>query len=399
LTKGMTDYRAGRYAEAVTWVGRTPPRVGGVHFDATGFAVLALAQHCLGRAKEARTALGSAQAILAENMPDPGAGRPFGGDWHDWLHARILCREAEALLPPDGAAAPFQRGAARSRQGKTAEAAAAYQEAIRVRPDWAEAHYYLGRAYHQLGEREQSIAEYSRAIELAPNFTLACQDRGAAYAALGEWDKAAADYAKVLAQYPDDVLVRYCQALARLGAGDRTEYRSACATMLKRFGETDNSEVAHWVAWTSVLAPDATEEWDRLVKVGETAVRSGTQRHAFTTTLGAALYRAGRFREAIQRLDEASAAWEQAASNPAMSSPAYTWFFLAMAHKRSGHPEEARRWLDKAIRWMEQETQRKDLTWNRGLTLLLLRREAEALLGIKDEKGAHQDKKDTKKNP
>jgi hypothetical protein len=74
------------------------PQPGGVHLDAQGFAVLALAQHRLGRSKEACAALGSVQAILAENMPDPRADRPFGWDWHDWLFARILCPEAESLL-------------------------------------------------------------------------------------------------------------------------------------------------------------------------------------------------------------------------------------------------------------------------------------------------------------
>jgi hypothetical protein len=31
-------------------------------------------------------------------MPDPAKGRNFGGDWHDWLHAQILYREAEVLM-------------------------------------------------------------------------------------------------------------------------------------------------------------------------------------------------------------------------------------------------------------------------------------------------------------
>jgi hypothetical protein len=30
-------------------------------------------------------------------------GETFGDDWHDWLHARILCREAEKLLAERGA--------------------------------------------------------------------------------------------------------------------------------------------------------------------------------------------------------------------------------------------------------------------------------------------------------
>jgi hypothetical protein len=31
-------------------------------------------------------------------MPKIEEGQAFGDDWHDWLHAQILCREAERLL-------------------------------------------------------------------------------------------------------------------------------------------------------------------------------------------------------------------------------------------------------------------------------------------------------------
>jgi hypothetical protein len=51
-----------------------------------------------------------------------------------------------------------------------------------------------------------------------------------------------------------------------------------------------------------------------------------------------------------------------------------------MAHQRAGHAAEARQWLDKAIRQMEQDIQAADLMWNRRLTLQLLRREAESLV-------------------
>jgi serine/threonine protein kinase/WD40 repeat protein len=121
LAKGLAEYRAGHYTAAVDWLNRFSPRVEGEHRDATAFAVLAMAKHRLGLApgaerarlaKEARAALGHAQAILASNMPDPKKDRPYGRDFHDWLHAQILVHEAERLLPPDGARATFQRGAA-----------------------------------------------------------------------------------------------------------------------------------------------------------------------------------------------------------------------------------------------------------------------------------------------
>jgi hypothetical protein len=100
FVKGLAEYRAGRHAEAVKWLERFEPHADGVHVDASAFAVLAMAQHSLGQKQKAGAMLKSAQAIFAEKMPDPAAGRPFDNMWQDWLHCQILLREAEALLKP-----------------------------------------------------------------------------------------------------------------------------------------------------------------------------------------------------------------------------------------------------------------------------------------------------------
>ncbi|HVX13048.1 MAG TPA: serine/threonine-protein kinase [Pirellulales bacterium] len=98
MAKGLADYRAGRYAEAITWMVRSGPNANGGNWDATKFAVLAMSRHRLGQIDEAQSALASAKACLAK-MPDLAKGQLFGaGTWHDWLHAQILYREAEVLL-------------------------------------------------------------------------------------------------------------------------------------------------------------------------------------------------------------------------------------------------------------------------------------------------------------
>ena len=289
----------------------------------------------------------------------------FDGYWPFWLCARILCEEAERLQGTDGAAAPFQRGAALSRQGKAAKAADEFREAIRLRPDWAEAHFNLGLAH----------------------------------ATLGQWDKAVGGYSKGIRLFPDDVNVRYWHALACLGAGDLSGYRSACVKLLEHFGQTDKPDVAHWVAWTIVLVPDAVKDWDRPVQLAETAVRSDSESYVFLDSLGASLYRAGRFEQALQRLEEANAALAKTGQSARLSSPAYTWFFLAMIHQRLGHPEDGRKWLDKAIKQMEEEVKDPGVRWNRRLTLQLLRRETESLLGVEEKEMTHTETGDTKNKP
>ena len=57
-----------------------------------------MSEHGLGRAQEAPASLAKAKAILAK-MPDPAKGQPFdAGNWHDWVHAQVLCHEAEELM-------------------------------------------------------------------------------------------------------------------------------------------------------------------------------------------------------------------------------------------------------------------------------------------------------------
>jgi hypothetical protein len=98
FVKGLAQYRAGRHAEAVKWIGRMGPDARGDQIDASGFAVRAMAQHRLGQNEKARAALHSGQVIVAGKMPDSGDDRPFDGMWQDWLHSQILLREAEALV-------------------------------------------------------------------------------------------------------------------------------------------------------------------------------------------------------------------------------------------------------------------------------------------------------------
>ncbi len=87
-----------------------------------------------------------------------------------------------------------------------------------------------------------------------------------------------------------------------------------------------------------------------------------------TAVRGSVLYRAGRFEEAIQRLN-------------ANTDILNNWLFLAMAHHRLGHAAEARQWLDKMIQWeAKQKADAKPLEWQHRVGLEILRREAQELI-------------------
>jgi tetratricopeptide (TPR) repeat protein len=97
--KALAELRAGRHEQAAAWLRRRALYADGDHYDAGGFAAMAMAQHGLGQTNEAVKTLAKAKAIIARDMPDPAKGKPFRYfDWHHWLHAQILCREAAELL-------------------------------------------------------------------------------------------------------------------------------------------------------------------------------------------------------------------------------------------------------------------------------------------------------------
>ena len=98
VTTGLVNYRAGRFGPAAEIVTRSASLTEGSNRAAQAFAILAMAQHRLGKVDDARTALTNAQQIISTKMPKIEKGETFGDDWHDWLQAQILAREAEELL-------------------------------------------------------------------------------------------------------------------------------------------------------------------------------------------------------------------------------------------------------------------------------------------------------------
>ncbi|MFI5458497.1 MAG: tetratricopeptide repeat protein [Isosphaerales bacterium] len=126
------------------------------------------------------------------------------------------------------------------------------------------------------------------------------------------------------------------------------------------------------------MAPIEVDDVRAVLALAEVQQKAQPQAADAVRNLGRTLYRAGRFPDAVQRLDEALTL-QKAGDFPTFFDLA----FLAMAHHRLGHQDQARRFLADAEKVLEQvETPgSKPLPWYARVSLKRLKKEAESLVG------------------
>jgi class 3 adenylate cyclase/tetratricopeptide (TPR) repeat protein len=247
------------------------------------------------------------------------------------------------------------------------------------------------------GRWTDAVRDFSRAIAMDPpgsgNWAaFARRGRADAYATGGQWQKAKEDYIQVVARDPSDLTSCYRCALVLLASGDLDAYRSACAGMLEHYRATParNAWSATTVAWTCVLGPKSAGNPETPAALAREAASHdgfGSQAAA-SRTLGAALYRAGHFEEAVPRLLEAFRLGEVSLrrhSDEGLAKVECTALFLSMAYCRLGRKDLARAWFEAA---RPGENPFAPQLWDHRLEVELLRREAEALLRARPALGS-----------
>jgi eukaryotic-like serine/threonine-protein kinase len=95
FAKGLAEYRQGHYTNAVEFLKRVLPLDVGGPGRTKAYLVLAMAQWELGQREQSHDSLAEAEDLVKRKLPQAG---PLGEDWHEWLSARVLMREAETLL-------------------------------------------------------------------------------------------------------------------------------------------------------------------------------------------------------------------------------------------------------------------------------------------------------------
>jgi tetratricopeptide (TPR) repeat protein len=129
---------------------------------------------------------------------------------------------------------------------------------------------------------------------------------------------------------------------------DRSCHDAAAKLYLKvlRYRPSD-AAANNGLAWILLTHPDPKRrDTSEAVRRARQAVRAAAKVHNFHNTLGVAYYRAGNWKNAVASLRQ---------SLRLGGVNAYNWFFLAMACRRLGEAEQARRWYEKAEQWRKQQ--------------------------------------------
>jgi WD40 repeat protein/serine/threonine protein kinase/tetratricopeptide (TPR) repeat protein len=228
------------------------------------------------------------------------------------------------------------------------------------------------RAWMQRGRWETAEAAFDEVVRARPYNATSWLGRGELHMARGQLERAATDFAGAIRVQPDNPRLHYFHILSLLNQGGRSGLQPAYSDLLARYGGAANPSTANTVAWSCALVRDVVADRETPVRLAEAALASfpPDQKPVVMNTLGATLYRAGRFQEAISRLEEGI-------QKRGGESLPQDWAFLALAHHQLGHHAEAHSWLDRLRAYPPNKSD--GAYWNE-LEIRLLRREAEAMI-------------------
>jgi Flp pilus assembly protein TadD len=233
-------------------------------------------------------------------------------------------------------------------------------------------------------ERRAWQALWSKVTSLAARDPYALFARARDHIARREWKDVTECYREglELEEPLDGGEAWFDYAAAQLLSGDRPGYHRTCALMLER-GEKTPRLRPYLVARAGTLAPDPSDDLERLHELSRPDLLKAETSFWSLTEQGAMAIRMGQFQLAVRPLELSL----RADGRPGRA--VLNWLWLALAYQKLGKDEEARRWLDMATGWLDQQEGRmpEDTSYsNLGLhrhnwiEAHVLRHEAEALL-------------------
>jgi tetratricopeptide (TPR) repeat protein len=185
--------------------------------------------------------------------------------------------------------------------------------------------------------------------------------------ALGQWEQLSETHPELKAL--QSIRSTTLEGLACvLSQGGQSERAAEIYDQLLRIN-SGSAAACNNLAWFLATCPDKDlRNPDRAVEFAQKAVELAPKDGSNWNTLGVAQYRAGDWKGAIESLHKSQELTAEA-------TRAYDGFFLAMAHGQLGDKEQARKWHEKAVEWMEKNA-------NANEELQRFRLEAEELLEL-----------------
>jgi serine/threonine protein kinase/Flp pilus assembly protein TadD len=324
-----------------------------------------------------REAVGFYRAAAALRPESPGVHINLG----NVLRKEEKLAEAEAefrraiVLKADYAMPHFNLGNVLRDRRRLAEAEAEYRTLVQMRPDHFKGHDALALVLLEQGREKEADTEIQVGLRLKPADGDFWYAWGMRYARTKHWDQAAAAFEKTTVLKPDDPWSWNLRAVVNLQMGNREEYRRVCTAMLARLGDTRDPQAADRIVYACVAAPDAVPDPVRLIPLAEVA---STAWQGNGRILAAALYRAGRFEEALRKFTELRT---ESTNDP------WETCFLAMTYHRLGRPEDGGRRLDAVLGWRESirhlpKDSPPSMPWHTAIEMSQLVAEAEQVLGM-----------------
>jgi serine/threonine protein kinase/WD40 repeat protein/tetratricopeptide (TPR) repeat protein len=217
-----------------------------------------------------------------------------------------------------------------------------YSARLKTVPNDIEAFHHRAHALVRLGRFQEGLDDWTEAIRLRPDDAHLRDGRAQAYAALKRYEPAIADLEAALEREPDQFFVR--------------ELLADCC-----------NERAWWLA----VGPEPERDLERARVLSLRAIALAPLQTFYLNTLGVVEYRLGRYADATAVLERSLAAGHGRFDG-------FDLFFLAMAHHRLGHCNEARTCFDRAVAW---ERDRGNLTEQHINELAAFHAEAVGVLG------------------
>jgi serine/threonine-protein kinase len=357
---------------------------------------LALAEWCLTHRRLTATATGFYEASLAAEpslADDLEAGHRFHAACAAALAAGGVGEDAAQLDDRRRAAlrrqalgwltAEYNAWAERHRRGKPGDRTAAATALRSWQHDEALAGVRDEPALALLpgDERQAWQALWAEVPALAARDPAALFDRARAHVGRRQWKEAVASYAEGFGLGPtDDGELWFEYAAVQLLANDRAGYRRACAHMLARC-QPNGPMRPYLVARACTLAANSTDNRELPSRLSLDELRRSPTAFWSLTEQAALQLRGTKIQYVVPLLERSLAA------DGRPGRAVLNWLWLALAHQQGGNAAEARLWLDRAARWLDQQgdqmpLESRDLGLHRHswLEAHVLRKEAEGLL-------------------